>query len=168
MLAVFLPVLLIPFIVVLPVVFVELLHRLQQTVLLIAFLWIPHDHHLLVLLEVHLRHPSVVEENVAEVSAVGERRFFLEADQVLSEVVSLEEDGRVVLEVEVEERNHLSITITLKVGERFLPELKHNIAVVLEEDFRRGVLPFLSHLLYDIVHTHIDVMQCSLGLQGES
>ncbi len=62
----------------------------------------------------------------------------------------------------------MSITITLKVGERFLPELKHNIAVVLEEDFRRGVLPFLPHLLYDIVHTHIDVMQCSLGLQGES
>ena len=168
MLAVFLPVLFIPLIVVLPVVFVELLHRLQQAVLLIAFLWIPHDHYFLVLLEVHLWNPSVVEENVAEVSAVGERRFLLEADQVLSEVVSLEEDWRVVLEVEVEERNHLSITVTLKVGEGFLPDLKHNITVVLEEDFRRGILSFLPDLLNDIVHTHIDVMQCSLGLEGES
>ncbi len=70
MLAITLPILLISRIVILPIVFIELLHCLEETVLLITFLWIPHYHYFLILREIHLRDPSVVEVDVAEVSRV--------------------------------------------------------------------------------------------------
>ena len=99
MFAILLPVLLVFLIIVLPIVFIELLECFQHPVLLVALFGIPHNHYLLLLREVHLRHLSVVQEDVSKVSAVRERRFLLEANEVLSEVVSLEEDGRVVLKV---------------------------------------------------------------------
>ena len=61
-------------------------------------------------------------------------------------MIALEEDGGVVLEIEVEERNHSGVTIALKIGKRLLSDLKHNISMEFEEDFRRSVLPFLFHL----------------------
>lgn len=116
MLTIFLPVLLIPLIVVLPIILVELLHRLEQSVVLVAFAGIPHNHHFLPTIEVYLRHLSVVEEDVAEVTTVRERSLLLEPNEVFSEMVALEEDGRVVFEVEVEEGNHLGIAVALQVG----------------------------------------------------
>ena len=56
----------------------------------------------------------MVQVNVAEVSAVLEGRLLLEASEVLSEVIALEEDGRVVVEVEVEERDVPGVAIALQ------------------------------------------------------
>lgn len=54
MLAVLLPVLLVPLVIVLPVLLIEFLRGLQQPIVLVALLRISHDHHLLVSLQVHL------------------------------------------------------------------------------------------------------------------
>ena len=56
----------------------------------------------------------MVQVNVAEVSAVLEGRLLLEAREILSEVIALEEDGRVVVEVEVEERDVPGVAIALQ------------------------------------------------------
>ena len=56
----------------------------------------------------------MVQVDIAEVSAVLEGRLLLEASEVLSEVIALEEDGRVVVEVEVEERDVPGVAIALQ------------------------------------------------------
>jgi hypothetical protein len=80
-------------------------------------------------------------------------------------VVSLEEDGRVVFEVEVEKRNHLRVAVALQVGKGLLADLEHDVPMVLEQDLGRSVLALLLDLLNDVVHADVDVVQSPLGFQ---
>ena len=62
----------------------------------------------------------------------------------------------------------MRIPVVLQVGEGLVSDLKHDVSMVLEEYFRRGVLPFLLDLLDNIIYVYIDVMKCSLSLQRKS
>lgn len=67
-------------------------------------------------------------------------------------MVSLEEDGRVVIEVEVKERDVLCIPVALQRREGLLPQLEHEVSVEFEEDLGRSELSSLLYFFQNIIN----------------
>lgn len=110
----------------------------------------------------------MVEVNIPEISAIFEGGVLLEASEVLSEVVSFEEDWRVVVEIEIEERNVSGVAIALKSREWFVPDFEHNVAVVFEQYLWRCKFACCFDLAQHVVNLNVDIMEHSLCLKTQS
>lgn len=109
----------------------------------------------------------MVEVNIPEVSAIFEWGVLFEASEVLPEVISLEEDRRVVVEKEVEERDVPGVSIALKSREWFVADFEHDVSVVFEQDLWRGKFASCFDLAQHIVHLYVDIVQHPLGLETQ-
>lgn len=103
---------------------------------------------------------SLVEVDPAEVIEI------ILADEILAELISPEEDGGVVLKVEVKEGNIVSVSVVLEQHGHF-PEFKHDISMESEEDLRRDKLASFLDLLNHIFSLYVDVVQGSLCLEAQ-
>lgn len=110
----------------------------------------------------------MVEVDIPEISAIFEGGVLLEASEVLSEVIAFEEDWRVVVEIEVEERDVSGVAIALKGRERFVPDFEHNVTMVFEQDLWRCKFACCFDLTQHVIDLYVDIMEHSLGLKTQS
>ena len=79
------------------------------------------------------------------------------AHQVMPELILADENGRIVVEEQVKDRDIISITIVPQTN-RFLPQLHHHIPVETNENFWGCEFSCLFDLIYHIFNPDINIL----------
>jgi hypothetical protein len=166
-LAVLLPPILVASVEVLPRGLIHLLAIFEPSELIVGLLDISHDDHFLIFLDVFARNATVVDLHVAKVSCSFTRLVVVKTCEVHVIVGSLEENGRVEVEVEVEKGDVLGVTIVLQGRKGLVSDLGQYVSLEFEEHLRRSVLPFLFDFIENVINLDVDILEDSLSLETQ-